>query len=292
MLLSEPLKEAGVLNECQRIPDTNILSMQRVVISEHEDPYLLVPSRFEDLQTNGPQKEVRIDSTKKSQRVMKTSDMVEGDDIEYVIPRKFMDSPSSDTPVRSLAEGLLFQAPSVPRKVKQTPTKTGADSITIDGRIFDLGQKSPESKKKVPPPPPHKTRGKAPLPPPRTTPQKLPPQHTESLEGQKSPKPVAAPALLPTEEIDEDTYSVPRSVLLEDIYSVPRSVLQDGSSDDIYNIPRPQPQDHVMEEHLRCAPESPHFTRSITIIPFWVPRRHGRLQCSKTIRATASATPS
>ena len=83
--LSQPLKDAGVLNECRRKPNSNNLSMQRVVVSEEEDPYLCVPSRFDDLGSKGLQEELRIDG-----RIPSVSSMLEKDDVQYQVPREWV----------------------------------------------------------------------------------------------------------------------------------------------------------------------------------------------------------
>ena len=254
VLLSEPLKEAGVLNECQRIPDTNILSMQRVVVSEEEDPYLHVPSRFEDLQTNGPQEEVRIDGRKKSQRVMKMSDMVEDENVQYQLPRDFLSSPppGEKQSVRSLAEGL-FQETDVPMRVKQQPGHD--DAATIDCQPCDE-----LAAEKLPPPLPRRTRAKTTAVPPPVTPRKPPPQKPAESSSQGSSK--HSPPLLPpkpSEESADDVYDVPRSVLQEGgdgIYSIPRSLLQDEDDHDIYNVPRSIMQDDAYNDP-QLHPQNP-----------------------------------
>jgi hypothetical protein len=238
--LGETLREAGVLNECQRIPDTNILSMQRVVVSEQEDPYLLVPSRFEDLQTSGPREEVRIDGTKRSQRVMKMSDMVEDEGIQYQLPRDFLGSPTGRA-VRSLAEGA-FQQPPLPtptsslKTVRQQPVQNGKISpTTIDCQPVDQKKKSPEPIPRQPPLPPRRTRSKVPVPP---TPRSGTTSHRN--------KPPPLPPKDDEEEISAaDLYDVPRSLVQvgggsDDTYDVPRSLLQQHTvlSEDMYDVPR------------------------------------------------------
>ena len=231
-LLGETLKEAGVLNECQLIPDTNILSMQRVVVSEQEDPYLLVPSRFEDLLGDSPRKEVRIDGTKKSQRVMQMSDLVEDENVQYQIPREWVMRPSSNSP---------------PLTIKQQPLKDDTDTSIIE---VDL-----EVKPQVPL---HRTRGKmlAP-PPPRHARQHE--EHRASLECQPPllpPKPAASPAAADGGGGDgggDDLYSVPRPAALEatqEVYDVPRSLLlQDlDTAEDTYQVPRLQELDDGQQE--------------------------------------------
>ena len=241
--LGETLREAGVLNECQRIPDTNILSMQRVLVSEQEDPYLLVPSRFEDLQTSGPREEVRIDGTKKSQRVMKMSDMVEDGDIQYQLPRDFLGSPTGGgAAVRSLAEGL-FQSPTPTpsfKTVRQMPARNGNTSpTTIYCQQQDQKKKSPEPTPRQPPVPLRRARGsRKPAPPP--------PQ-SENHTGHRKPPPPLPPKD-DKEEIEitaADLYDVPRSLMQvgggpEDMYDVPRSLLQSHTvmSEDTYDVPR------------------------------------------------------
>ena len=238
--LGETLRDAGVLNECQRIPDTNILSMQRVVVSEQEDPYLLVPSRFEDLQTSAPREEVRIDGTKRSQRVMKMSDMVEDENIQYQLPRDFLGSPTGGA-VRSLAEGAFLQPPlqtptSSLKTVRQQPIQNGKTSpTTIDCRPVDQKKKSPEPIPRQPPIPPRRTRSKVPVsPPPRS--------RTTSHRNKPPPLP-------PKDDEDEisaaDLYDVPRSLVqvgggYDDTYDVPRSLLQQHTvlSEDTYDVPR------------------------------------------------------
>ena len=233
ILLGESLREAGVLNECQRIPDTNILSMQRVVVSEQEDPYLLVPSRFEDLQT--PREEVRIDGRKRSQRVMRMEDMVEDDDIQYQLPRAFVGSPTRDTHTRSLAEGL-FQSVSPLKKVKQIqPVANGKVSpATIELQPQELSRKtSPEPAPRLPPLPPRRARHTAPVPPPRSA-----TNHYWNMPPPLPPKPEEEEGL--TE--GGDLYDVPRSAMQgvgtpSDTYDVPRRLLQDDDTD-IYSVPR------------------------------------------------------
>ena len=265
--LGESLREAGALNECQRIPDTNILSMQRVVVSETEDPYLLVPSRFEDLQTAGPREEVRIDGRKKSQRVMRMSDMVEDDNIQYQLPRDFIGSPSpGDAAPRSLAEGL-FQSPSSSRKLKkvrQQPSVNGRVSpTTIDCQ--PPGKRSPESTPRRPPLPPHRAGEKSPPAPPprktrkdhkRLTPPPLPPKSNEeeNIPAEDGPSDLYDVPRLAMQEngTPQDTYDVPRHLLQDhttggnDTYDVPRHLLQDHSTGgtDTYDVPRHLLQDH------------------------------------------------
>ena len=290
--LGETLREAGVLNECQRIPDTNILSMQRVVVSEQEDPYLLVPSRFEDLQTSGPREEVRIDGTKKSQRVMKMSDMVEDGDIQYQLPRDFLGSPTAggDMGMRSLAEGLFQQSP-IPaspfKTVRQQPGENGKSSpTTIDCRPMDQRKRSPEASPRQPPLPPRRTRDKMPAPPPRSgttgrrnPPPPLPPKEDEEEELSSRELYDVPRSLIQVGDGPEDMYDVPRSllqdhtVISQDTYDVPRNLLQDHTviSQDTYDVPRSLLQDHtVISEDTYDVPrklllsplESPYHNQS------------------------------
>ena len=265
-VLSEPLKEAGVLNECQRIPDTNILSMQRVVVSEQEDPYLHVPSKFEDLQINGPQKEVRIDGRKKSQRVLNVSDMLEDDDVQYQIPRDFLGSPPGDQTVRSLADGLLTFLGSPPGdqtvrsladgllknhlKVKEQPTPSGTAPTTIDCQPLDSEPVPPEpTPRKFPVPPPRRNLSKAPVPPPRTLPRTPTPGNQEEEEVGSSP-----PLLSPESGEDpEDVYNVPKSANMISIYDVPRPLVQGGT--DVYAVPRQQ-DPHLEEDNTYVTPQN------------------------------------
>ena len=62
--LGQQMSEVGTLNECHRDPDSVILSVRRLIVSEDEDPYLDVPLRFEDEETSAPQKTMRFDETK------------------------------------------------------------------------------------------------------------------------------------------------------------------------------------------------------------------------------------
>ena len=240
VLLSETLKEVGVLNECQQIPDTNILSMQHVVVSDQEDPYLLVPSRFEDLLTGSQLKEVRIDGRKKSQRVMKMSDLVEDDNVQYQIPRDWI-------------MGTLDEE-DPPLKIQQQPIKNGLESSIIECQPVDL-----EGKPLVPP---RKTRGRIPpTPPPRAghnecQPPLLPPKRTvDSADGDRDDDIYDVPRLA----VDGDTtdiYDVPLQdpTTSEDIYDVPRLADLNDIQQDIYDVPRSQ---STMQQDIYDVPRSP-----------------------------------
>ena len=238
VLLTEPLKEAGVLNECQILPDTNILSMQRVVVSEHEDPYLHVPSRFEDLQASGPQKEVRIDGTKKSQRVMKIDDMMATESVEYVVPRRFLGSFPVERPVQPSTEGL-FGGLTAPRKVKKQPKCNGTGPATIECHSLD---KHPEPAAQKPPvPPPHKSRKRAPEPPQRVASCSTRPQNPK-LVGHSQSSELSPPQLPPRQQpIAMDVYDTPFALMQgsnDDTYDVPRRQSQSPISEDMYDVPR------------------------------------------------------
>ena len=233
--LSEPLKEAGALNECQRIPDTNILSMQRVVVSEHEDPYLHVPSRFEDLQGSGPQEEVCIDGRKKTQRVMNMSDMLEDDsDVQYQIPRDFL---SEMAAVPSFAKDVVED--NAPTKIKEQYTCNGTAPAILHfqtpGSTIEAVPPKP-APRKSPIPPPRSNLAKQPVPPPRTIARYPTPQVQEDAGAPPPPLPPK-----PGEELEEDMYVVPIPAGTMDIYDVPRFQLPGG--DDVYAVPRPQAQD-------------------------------------------------
>lgn len=248
-VLCEPLKEAGVLNECQKIPEKNILSMQRVVVSSQEDPYLHVPSKFEDLQTNGPQQEVRIDGRKRTQRALKMSDMLEDEDVEYQIPREF----TGDQVARSLAEGLFMSSDST-KQVKE-PTRNGIGPSRIESDAV-----SPPSRT-APSLPPRRNRGKAPVPPPpRQGGPVLPPQNknrtgssspvlSPNLELDSDDEYVISPLLVgpgsatqggndSTEDGGDDFYSVPRPLSQMDLYDVPRMLENDIDPNATYDVPR------------------------------------------------------
>ena len=235
VLLTEPLKEAGVLNECQKLPDTNIISMQRVVVSEHEDPYLHVPSRFEDLQTNGPREEVRIDGRKKSQHVMKTDDMLEDESVDYQIPRPdYPGSSSAKGGLRSLAEGLFDGIGTVSKSnphVKQQPKCNGTGPATIEGKHPEPASQRP------PPPPPHKSRKKAPPPPKRVSSHSTVSQNPKS-SGHSQPSP---PQLPPRQPSAIEIYDTPSSLMqggIDDTYDVPRRQSQSPISEETYDVPR------------------------------------------------------
>ena len=53
--------ELGTLNECRREPDSLFMSLQRVIVTEEDDPYLDVPLRFEDMDGG---EHMRIDESK------------------------------------------------------------------------------------------------------------------------------------------------------------------------------------------------------------------------------------
>lgn len=211
IILSEPLKEAGVLNECQRKPNSNILSMQRVVVSEEEDPYLRVPSRFDDLQSNKPQEEMRIDGRQKMGCKLSVSSMLEDEDVLYQIPRDFLGSAFSVPP------GALGEA------------ATGGEhrpngGAMCGGRPLPSETATPKPPpRKVPVPPPRRKPVQQPVPPPHKTPHPMP-KDDESLLPSPPPKP------------GHDLYDVPRLALLQDIYDIPRSPQQGGN--DLYDVPR------------------------------------------------------
>lgn len=254
-VLCEPLKEAGVLNECQKIPEKNILSMQRVVVSSQEDPYLHVPSKFEDLQTNGPQKEVRIDGRKRTQRALKMSDMLEDEDVEYQIPREFVGSPPEDQVARSLAEGLFMSSDSTKPVKKPNQNGIGPDCQSLES--------SPPPSRTAPSLPPRRNRGRVPVPPPSQRGAPVLPPRNKSRAGNSSPvlssnleldsddEYVISPALEAppgsatqggndsTEEGGDDFYAVPRPLSQNlDLYDVPRMQENDVDPNATYDVPR------------------------------------------------------
>ena len=223
-ILSEPLKEAGVLNECQRKPNSNILSMQRVVVSEEEDPYLRVPSRFDDLQSNKPQEEMRIDGRQKTGHKLSVSCMLEDEDVLYQIPRDFLGPAASSLPgaLRGAAAGA----------------KHSSDGGAVcNGQPLSSETASPvPPHRKIPAPPPRRNIIQQPVPPPRQVPHPTPKNGEESLQLSLPAKP------------GYDTYDVPRLALLQEIYDVPRPQQQGGH--DLYDVPR-----HALEGTLPKKPE-------------------------------------
>lgn len=63
---SSVFSEIGTLNERQQKPNSPFVTLRRLIVSEEEDPYLDVPLRFEDVQSQPPQQQVRVDETKSS----------------------------------------------------------------------------------------------------------------------------------------------------------------------------------------------------------------------------------
>ena len=134
LALSQPLKDAGALNECQKKPDSNIISMQRVVVSEEEDPYLCVPSRFDDLGSKGPQEELRIDAN--------VSSMLNDEDVEYHVPRKWVPSdevpplPPHRLPVPPHRKSQPFVAVGQSSAIQSSPDNLATDMYDVPKRIM------------------------------------------------------------------------------------------------------------------------------------------------------------
>lgn len=57
----QKMKSVGTISEYSRSSDAAVVCVKQVMVSEEEDPYTVVPLRFEDLPIDTPQKEVRFD---------------------------------------------------------------------------------------------------------------------------------------------------------------------------------------------------------------------------------------